>query len=230
MQKKNAIQKRGFSLVEMAVVLVIIGMLIGGVLGGQELIQASKLRSVMSDVEGYKRAIFDFDQQYSALPGDLTNATSLWASTADGDGNGIITWNTEGYRAWQHLRLAGLIPGSYEGTATGDQAVLDTNVPRSKLTHAGYSFDYADGTATYVEGQTGNVLLFGTPGASANTTGAAISAVDAYSIDSKMDDSEPDSGDVRPLAAHTTCVSGAAPSMIYATTTAGETCGLVFKF
>ena len=137
--------KLGFSLVELSIVLVILGLLVGGVLSGQSLIRAAELRAVTTEYSRYITAVQSFRDKYFALPGDMSNAVKYWAqaaggtadgmdaacaallvasttpTTCNGDGNGqisdIVYANNgyEVYRSWQHLANAGLIEGSYSG-------------------------------------------------------------------------------------------------------------------
>ena len=70
--------QRGFSLVELSIVLVILGLLVGGVLGGQALIRAAEIRGVLADKDKYIAAVYTFKNKYHALPGDIPNAATLW--------------------------------------------------------------------------------------------------------------------------------------------------------
>jgi prepilin-type N-terminal cleavage/methylation domain-containing protein len=132
----------GFSLVELSIVLVILGLLTGGIITGQSLIRAAELRSVTVDLSKYQAAVITFRDKYFALPGDMSNATDFWGSagtcdsttsytdvgsgtdTCNGTGDGVIFWRGNGtllgghenYRAWQHLVNSGLIAGQYTGT------------------------------------------------------------------------------------------------------------------
>lgn len=98
----------GFSLVELSIVLVILGLLTGGILAGQSLIRASELRSVSVDLVRTQTAVMSFRDKYMAIPGDMSTATRFWGAahatpatcrttsssstaTCDGDGNGNIT-------------------------------------------------------------------------------------------------------------------------------------------
>jgi prepilin-type N-terminal cleavage/methylation domain-containing protein len=116
MERKQA----GFTLVEIAIVLVIIGLLLGGILKGQEMITQAKIKNVIADMSGVSAAMYGYQDRYKALPGDDKNATSRWSSTAPTSGtvgNGIIegVWTTAGTEAvtfWDHLRRAGFISGS----------------------------------------------------------------------------------------------------------------------
>lgn len=142
--------RSGFSLVELSIVLVILGLLVGGVLTGQSLIRASELRKFMNTMERYKAATYTFRDKYFALPGDMNNAKQFWGSagtgtacrgvdsttladpknTCDGDGDGNIrpssvnNYSWEIFRYWQHLANAGLIEGSYTGITSGGGAQM----------------------------------------------------------------------------------------------------------
>ncbi len=162
-------KKSAFSLVELSIVLVILGLLTGGVLAGKSLIHAAELRSISTEYTSYRTAIYGFQQKYFELPGDMPNATDFWGtsancpgntsqgttdgSTCDGDGDGIIENTTQNsstnevYKAWQHLTNAGLVTGVYEGvTGPGhshSHSVPNFNIPASKFSDAGWTLrDY----------------------------------------------------------------------------------------
>lgn len=116
----------GFTLVELSIVIVIIGLIVGGVVAGQGLVLQSKLRRSISEVDNIKKAHTAFKLEYDALPGDMVNASSYWSGATNGDGNGKI--DTESFLAWRHLILSGIYPGSYTGIATVP-AVAGQNVP-----------------------------------------------------------------------------------------------------
>jgi prepilin-type N-terminal cleavage/methylation domain-containing protein len=169
--------KRGFSLVEISIVLVILGLLVGGVLSGQSLIRAAELRSVSADYNRYFSAVQTFRDKYFALPGDMTNATSFWgaedtaagngdglgtncdtvisssALTCNGNGDGMIGRGSPQYyealRFWQHLANAGLIEGSFTGVGVGATwgAKPGVNAPKSKISNAGFSTLVFNGSA-----------------------------------------------------------------------------------
>jgi prepilin-type N-terminal cleavage/methylation domain-containing protein len=113
----------GFTLVEIAIVLVIIGLLLGGILKGQEMITQAKIKNVMADMSGVSAAMYGYQDRYKALPGDDRNAgtaSGRWgAATASGNGDGIInnpylslTAGHESLLFWDHLRRAGFISGT----------------------------------------------------------------------------------------------------------------------
>ncbi len=124
-------QQTGFTLIEIAIVLVIIGLLLGGVLKGQALIDSAKVKNLAEDFRNVPVFVFSYQDKFRALPGDdasvtthLTDATA--ATTPDkNQGNGAINgnWNSstatdESYLLWQHIRLAGLTQGATDTAAT----------------------------------------------------------------------------------------------------------------
>jgi prepilin-type N-terminal cleavage/methylation domain-containing protein len=120
-------KQQGFTLIEIAIVLVIIGLLLGGILQGQSLIDSARVRNLISQEDGVKAAFYGFQDRYRALPGDFTQATTQIAGASqDGDGNGQIT-GTEAIAAWDHLSHAGFITGTYTYNATESSSTTPTN-------------------------------------------------------------------------------------------------------
>lgn len=123
----NKRQQQGFTLVEIAIVLVIIGLLLGGVLKGQEMIANARYKNLRSDIQSYSAAYYTFQDRYRALPGDFDQAsTRIDASAPDGNGNGSIggggcnNASDESCYVWQQLRYSGLISG--DPSASGANA------------------------------------------------------------------------------------------------------------
>lgn len=156
---------KAFSLVELSIVLVILGLLTGGILAGQSLIRAAELRAVSSEYNRYVTALGTFRDKYFQLPGDFQKATDFWGTaancpghsgnttvavqaTCNGNDDGRIQPNApssnEIFRAWQHLANAGLIEGTYLGvpnsaTWSDPHTVIGSNAPASKLGKAGWA-------------------------------------------------------------------------------------------
>jgi prepilin-type N-terminal cleavage/methylation domain-containing protein len=122
-------QQSGFTLVEIAIVLVIIGLLLGGILKGQELINSAKAKSYASDFRVIQTSLYGFQDRFKAIPGDYasananvtnggvaaTTATTPAGTVGNGQINGLwdsVTPTDESCLVWQHLRLAGFLAGS----------------------------------------------------------------------------------------------------------------------
>jgi prepilin-type N-terminal cleavage/methylation domain-containing protein len=119
-------KQSGFTLIEIAIVLVIIGLLLGGVLKGQELINSAKVKNLATDFKNVPVYIYGYQDKFRALPGDDNHAdahlgaASSVISTSTTVGNGLIdgTWDdnlspysSETQLFWMHVRLANLAPG-----------------------------------------------------------------------------------------------------------------------
>ena len=222
MRKKQS----GFTLIEIAIVLVIIGLLLGGVLKGQELITSARVRNMISTQDGIKAAYFGFLDRFRALPGDYTLATTnIVGATANGNGNGRIETGAAGAPApagaeehilvFEHLSRAGFINGTYTYAAAADATTSPTN-PYGVYMDVIYDGIYGAGTA-------------GTPSATRHNikTGAQIPVDIIAEVDRKIDDGAPNTGAFQfsryqgNAAAAPTDGAAASPACTSATTPAG---------
>ncbi len=142
----------GFTLIELSIVIAIVGLIIGGVVVGQQMIHEAQLRRLMKQIDQLDAAVNTFEAKYGCLPGDCRNATSIWPAdpncgaagggtsvrayiatpngmVCNGDGDGIILGNYEAeeHLFFEELALAGLITGSYTGTCSWAGANCSTN-------------------------------------------------------------------------------------------------------
>jgi prepilin-type N-terminal cleavage/methylation domain-containing protein len=195
---------KGFTLVELSIVLVIIGLIVGGVVGGQSLIESAKRNSVVAEVQGMKMHINAFDLQYDALPGDFTEATDYWGTdnqNVNGDGDWQIEWTLPGetYRAFQHIALADI--GRYElADEPNNYAYPVSSIGGGAVYLLGYMTIY-DKSANYISLGKGPI---------SNRRDSAVTVKDAVAIDKKMDDGVADKGDVLVGAnSNASCTNGA---------------------
>jgi prepilin-type N-terminal cleavage/methylation domain-containing protein len=204
-------KQTGFTLVEIAIVLVIVGLLIGGVLKGQEMITNAKLKRMESDNAGLAAAMFSYQDRYLQLPGDdgaatarfdvYANATPALTDEADGDGDGLIgdgdDWDTviqstawtsatangvgETSKFFGHLRASGLIPG-------GDG--LDPTRPSNAY---GGLMGIQDGSMDIV----GHVIIFG-----------GIEGGIARIVEARLDDGKPQLGRIQANVSKVSMIAG----------------------
>ncbi len=164
-------------------------------LAGNILLQQSSLRKIVSEANQYLYSINTFKANFYALPGDMSDATSYWSSTANGNGNGQIQAsggaNDETLLAWQHLYYAGMIPNNFSSAIANGTHTIGTNYPASTYSGGGFSVRYAT-----LYSLARNRLYFGGQVSVANSIayGAILKPMDAKYIDDKIDDGSPGSG------------------------------------
>ncbi|NBX53305.1 MAG: prepilin-type N-terminal cleavage/methylation domain-containing protein [Proteobacteria bacterium] len=215
MKKTFSSKKSAFSLIELSIVLIIIGLLIAGITGGASLIKSSELRSIMGEARGYAVAVNSFFTQYDRYPGD-TDINVGTSSTCNGDRDNTIEYLitspancSEGIDAWNDLKDIGAIDLALTLTTTQTAAstvpvlVPVTNIPGSKIKGAGWAFDYLtiDSSLHNVVVLTGTTLaktkLIDDSTLANRGASGIVSPGDALSIDSKIDDGKADSGNVK---------------------------------
>lgn len=183
---------QGFTLIEIAIVLVIIGLLLGGVLKGQELITGARVRNLISQQDGVKAAFFGFQDRYRALPGDYASADTNINCTpacAKGNGNGRIESSATGgvtheeTLVWSHLTAAGFMNGSY---TFADTAATDATTPKnpySSYLDLEYDQTYGNPAATPLPPMKHNLK-----------TGTQVPVEIVAEVDRKIDDGLPYNG------------------------------------
>ena len=209
--------KKGFSLVELSIVLIIIALLVTGVSSGGKLINQAKLKSISNDYNSYKTAYNTFYLTYDVLPGDMSEANTLAffgevhsADTCTSDTyyaeDGVILGRTDGIMAFWHMKLAGLISGSYDGAFTKSEEIGITVGQSSYDDNAGFNF-FTLGRSCNMWGYSSDliyakankiVLSFGAAETASNATipNSILKPQDAHRLDNKLDDGIPNSGKI----------------------------------
>lgn len=198
-------KQSGFTLVEIAIVLVIIGLLLGGILKGQQLINSARVRNMADQNSGVQAAYFGFIDRFRQIPGDMPGAAACAAigsvvngcpgAGVGGDQNGRIDDWDEAGAVWNHLSASGFLNGSFTGAgitsaATYLAGVLATPVavPANAFQQVimlAYTDDYEAGTGT------ASVRL-------AFAFGGGIQPSMLRELDVKLDDGSPVTGVMRP--------------------------------
>ena len=222
--------QQGFTLIEIAIVLVIIGLLLGGVLKGQELIQNARVRNIITQQDGIKAAFFGFQDRYRGIPGDYlpssANANIPGANpSCGGDGNSLIDTPTESICVWYQLSKAGFITGNYSGIGTSADATNSPTNAFGGIMQLIFDNIYADGTT----------LGGGNPIPSVHNlkTGTNIPATILAEVDRKIDDGIPNTGNFRFSVwpnSTLTCVNTGVTPYAWAITSTATQCGGVSLF
>ncbi len=231
----KVLKQKGFTLIEIAIVLVIIGLLLGGVLKGQELINTARVRALNNTVDGITAAWFSFQDRYRAFPGDYTQASvNLPGAPTNGDGNGLVgdaggvTSPAERAMVWMHLQSAGYITGGYDNAgalvANPDEYGCPVTVCPDNGFGSGMNLNYGE-------------LRQGATGSNAHEliTGRGIPVEVIAELDRKVDDGEPTTGamqlgiDGSNWAGSAACKTGAAPNELYQLQIPSSNCAAIFR-
>jgi prepilin-type N-terminal cleavage/methylation domain-containing protein len=210
MKSTNGNDNRGFSLIEVAIAIVVIGLIVSFALKGKELIHTAKLNAVFDQVESFKIATQMFVEKYGDIPGSLSNAKEMIDdSLENGNGSGAISSTDDAKRFWSHLRASGLLTleliNGYPSSKIGGFFFVSSSVPN------------CDGVWI--------ILTMTTNGLSGLK--GAISQEDAYRIDRKSDTGNPSYGEIRAFKATS---SGMTPiEQKYDIKNKNKDCILMFK-
>lgn len=196
----------GYTLVELGIVLIIIGLIAGSVIVGQDLIRRAQVQSLLIDAKTFTGAAKNFYAQYNALPGDKFDANSHWPSASNGDGDGFIDPPTTGvtpsepYQFWLHLQLSGELAIRMTGANGGANIVWtpNSNVPGSKIDNTGWlvGYDLALVPDAFAVPASHYLMIGATaPGVFTEFAPAPfLTPGEALGLDIKVDDGEPATG------------------------------------
>jgi len=209
-------KQRGFTLIEIAIVLVIVGLLLGGVLKGQEMITSAKVRNLADQGSGVKAAFFAFQDRFRALPGDYDDASNNIAGVAaganggNGDGDGRVFSNNDRGLFWMHLSAAGFLTGNFDGTAQAAALTCATTTCPKNTYGAPMLFTFG----SFADGTNRNAHEL--------RTGRSIPVDVLAELDRKIDDGIPRTGNfqVDQTVNAATCRAGAGATSTYSITAA----------
>ncbi len=228
--------RSGFTLIELSIVLVIIGLIAGGVLVGQDMIKAAQVRNTTSQLASYNTAANTFRDKYGALPGDLTPARATQynlqtrAGTAGrGDGNGVLEGGAAGLNSasgetilfWRDLSDVSLLPQSFstaiDGAITSPTAA--SLLPATKMRESTYVHIFPwNGRNWFYVGSAESISNITAGGGGVITVGNGLSVNEANQVDVKTDDGVPSTGGTVAISALGTIDPGVAPASVTAAT------------
>lgn len=205
-EKLRRVAQQGFTLVEMAIVLVIIGLIIGGILKGQEIVDNARVKAQVSQIDSIKAAVATFQDQFNYLPGDdplVGSQLGASAGISGGDGDGFVAKigtsaaiadtaapGNEMSLVWYDLQLDRLIEGVTVPANPTNATIF--NFP-AKLAASDYLW-YGDWSSTAGGGTTQNKMIMISGVANLTVPVPAVKTQDANQIDTKYDDGAPTTG------------------------------------
>jgi prepilin-type N-terminal cleavage/methylation domain-containing protein len=199
----------GFTLVEISIVMIIVGLLIGGTFGGMKLIENMQVSRTIQDLKAIESAALTFKDTYGRLPGDIVNPAarlpncSVAPCATGGDGNRIISPDiatptlsvtSEGFLFWHHVQAAALLSMDYSNQSSLEFGEGQPNAPIG----GGYRLAGTVGPAGFCGTQvTGaSVFVTGLSSAAFNSVTGTVPCNAIQSIDIKTDDGRPSGGNV----------------------------------
>jgi type II secretory pathway pseudopilin PulG len=197
-RNKSGMKNGGVTLVELAIVIVIIGLLVGGVMQGQELIEAGKQRKLISEINELNIALQTYKLKYNAIPGDHINATTFFSScgsytvtTCNGDGDGYLreTWPQEVDAFFVHLHLANILPLKSMAQFANNSRQL-ASFPKSEFLATGGLYSYGTSTSP-ITAPNKNMFFLYRNYYMISGQGSAINPEQAFGLDTKIDDGNP---------------------------------------
>lgn len=204
MHRSNQHYKRhlGFTMVELSIVILIMGILIAGIAVGKSLIVQSELNSTIREISSLRDIIATFQNRYGYFPGDLPNASNYWpnATTSNGNGNGFLDSSPtllEDTYAFQHLSLSGVLPGNFFGGIPSGATRFAYGV--NSFSSRKQPGSYQIGNSNNIYGSTDQAIQLGSLQGSISgyPDQGLFLAEDAANIDNKIDDGKASNGYLR---------------------------------
>lgn len=207
--------QKGFTLIELSIVLVIIGLIVGGVLVGQDLIKAAEIRATVGQYEKFNAAVNTFRTKFNGIPGDLAAAsatafglfsTGMTGGDGLGDGDGLVEGTAGAYVNmgealvfWRHLSDAQLVEGNYGGQMASagkvdadlTSSTMGNYFPNAKIGRGNYWSANIDRGLNYFLLMSMTAV---TNAAGATTYSNQLTPIETFNIDTKIDDGSPNTG------------------------------------